>query len=435
MAACLLSALAGCTVVGGQETISTVDTLRPALARAAAGTDLRLGPGDYPLDATLVIPDGVTLVGTGEMTFGAEGRASGLRPGQATTLRLSGDWTGNGVELGNRSALRGLRIIDQADGYSGHEPRPVGRNLVVVASRRPADVVDASIQDCELITRQSFGVGPADPLGRALGVWTRNPAGSGPMHSGAAVMLGLERSIVSAPDSNALMAINFAARGTVEVRIRDSRLEGLLSAVGGTSRPDPVSGAVTVIDSAHTDYVAAGGFRRFGWQLFGGSGVPHPVSGVPPGADDSQLRLRSRGDRILGFQVGILAAAGRRVGALSGSSKGNRVDLDLRQLELRTEGDAAADLRWYGGLSEPQPGGNERLPPGEGNVLVVRMAGVTGSGLRENRYADVDGPDQATPPETGNRLQVLGTPEHFRRANRDLSPAPPDRYFLEDFHH
>jgi hypothetical protein len=239
----------------------------------------------------------------------------------------------------------------------------------------------------------------------------------------------IERSVIQAPRSNALFIINFAPRGQVEVVVRDSRLAGVLSAAGGASLKDPVTRARTTFRSSRTDYVA-GQFTRFGWQLVGGSGRPHPGATTSPGTHDSELRVTSDGDRILGFNTGILAVAGRRVGNLSGPSSGNRLDLDLRGLTIRTEGEGAADLRWYGAMSETPLGGGERLPPGENNILVARITGSRGSGPRANDFDHLDGP--AGPdhdPAAGNLLVVEGSPAAFLRENRDLGPGPDEQFF------
>lgn len=429
-AVCLLMALATAVASAAEDRISTIAGLRAALAAASARTVIRLAPGEYVLDGPLVIPDRVELIGSGRMAIGPGGRATGMQPDGLSVLFVRGAWSGNAIELGHRSALRRLRVVDEA-GAGDAATDGMMRNLVVVSSRGPNDVVEASIEDSELVTRQSFGVGHADPLGRAIGVWTRNPRESGPVHTGAAVTLTLRRSVVSAPDSNALMAINFAERGTATVRIRDSRLEGALSAAAGTSRPDYVTGATTTIQSSNTEYLATGGFFRVGWHLFGGSGAPHPGLGSPPGADDNRLRMESAGDRIEGFQVGILAAAGRRVGGLSGPSSGNRLELETKDLVIVTEGERAADVLWYGALAESARGGNERLPPGAGNLMTVRMTRTIGSGPRANRYADLEGAAAGSPDESGNRLQVLGSPAGFRRQNPGVSPAPGDELFIE----
>jgi hypothetical protein len=357
-----------------------------------------------------------------------------LQDKRASTLRVRGAWSGNAIELGHGSALRRLSVVDESGAERGAVPPGEARNLVVVASRRAGDRVEASIAECEVSTQQPFGFGgEVGPLGRAIVILTRSRIGEGPPDAGASASLTIERSIIRAPRSNALFAINFAPRGQVEVDVRDSRLEGVLSAAGGTSLRDHVTHAMTTIRSRNNEYVAAGGFERFGWHLFGGSGVPHPQPGptTPPGADDNRLTMWSEGDRIEGYRTGILAAAGRRVGDLSGPSSGNHVDLDLRGLTIRTGGEGAADLRWYGALSEPPLGGGERFPPGENNVLVARIAGSLGSGPRVNGFADLEGPAGSGGDEAvGNRLVIEGSPEAFLQENRDILPGPGERHFL-----
>jgi hypothetical protein len=427
--ACLLAAPA-CLAGGPAVDVSTAAGLREALASVASGTTVRLAPGEYELAGPLVVPDHVVVEGSGQMALDSDGRAAGLQDERASTLRVRGAWSGDAIRLGHGAALRRLRVVDETGAEGNPVDRGEARNLVVVASRGPGDRVEASLVECELSTQQPFGIGgEVGPLGRAVGVWTRNRAGDGPPDADASAGLTVERSVIRAPRSNALFAINFAPRGQVEVVLQDSRLEGVLSAAGGASLSNAVTRARTTVRSSRTDYVV-GGFTRFGWQLVGGSGRPHPGATTSPGTHDSELRVTSDGDRILGFNTGIFAAAGRRVGNLSQPSSGNRVDLDLRGLTIRTEGEWAADLRWYGALSVPPLEGGERLPPGENNVLVARITGSRGSGSRANDFADLEGPvDPDREPAAGNRLVVEGAPEAFLRDNRDLSPGPGEWFF------
>ena len=419
--------------LAGDIDVGTVAGLREALASAPPGTTVRLAPGEYELTAPLVVPDRVEVTGSGQIVLGVGGRPTGWQEAGVSALRVRGRWSGNAVELGDGSALRSLRIVDEGAAESGAGVPGQAPNLVVVSSRHPGDRIEASILECEISTQQPFGIGgEPGPQARAVAGGTRHPGAGDSPDAGAAVSLTIERSIIRAPRSNALFVINFAPRGQARLDVRDSRLVGVLSAAGGASIADQVTHAVTTIRSRNNEYVRAGGFDRFGWHLFGGSGAPHPRPGAatPPGADDNRLRMESDGDRIEGYRTGILAAAGRRIGTLSGPSSGNRVDLDLRGLSIRTEGEEAADLRWYGALSEPPLGGGERLPPGDGNVMTVSMTGAVGSGLRANDFADLngpDGPDQGG--GAGNRLVVEGSPEAFLRENRRLEPAPGAAFF------
>lgn len=426
----MAAAAPACVARAADIDVATVADLRQGLASAAPGTTIRLAPGEHELSGPLVVPDHVVVTGSGQVVLDGDGRAAGWRDGPVSTLRIRGPWSGNAVELGHGAALRQLRIVETGAAEGGGVAQGEARNLIVVSSRRPGDRVEAALVECEVSTPQPFGTGPAGPLGRAVAVWTRNPPGDAPPDTGASARLAIERSIIRAPRSNALFAINFAPRGRVELYVQDSRLEGVLSAAGGTSLADRVTHAVTTIRSRNSEYVMAGAFDRFGWHLFGGSGVPHPQTATPPGADDNRLAMQSDGDRIAGYRIGILAAAGRRVGVLSGPSSGNRVDLDLRGLTVRTVGEGAADLRWYGAMIESPTAGGERPAPGENNLLVARITGSLGSGTRANDFADLSGPvgpDHRA--AGGNRLVVEGSPEAFLRENHDLEPGPGTRFF------
>ena len=429
LAALVAVAAAVPACLAGEVDVGTIEGLQEALSSAAPGTTIRLASGEYELSGPLVIPDHVAVTGSGHLVLGDDGRARGWQDDRESTLRVRGAWSGNAVELGHGSVLRHLRVLDEGASEGGAVGQGGAPNLVVVASRRPGDRVEASIVECEISTQQTFGIGgEPGPLARAVGVWTRHPGAGGSPGVGASVSLTIERSIIRAPRSNALFVINFAPRGQARLDVRDSRLEGVLSAGGGTSLADHVTDAVTTIRSRNNEYVMVGGFDRFGWHLFGGSGVPHPQRTTPPGADDNRLRMQSEGDRIEGYRTGIYAAAGRRIGKLSGPSSGNRLELETSDLVIVTEGEQAADVMWFGALAEPFRGSDERLPPGDGNVMTVRMTGTIGSGPRANDFADLNGP--AGPEhDGGNRLVVEGSPEAFLRENHHLQPAPGAAFF------
>ncbi len=430
----LVAALPACVARAGDVDVGTIADLRHALEGARPGTTIRLAPGDYELAGPLVIPDHVVVEGGGQMALDGGGRAAGWQDVGASTLRVRGRWSGNAVELGHGSGLRRLRIMDDAAAGGGAVAQGEAPNLVVVASRRPGDRVEASMLECEISTQQPFGIGgEPGPLARAVALWTRHPGADGTPGAGATVSLTVERSIIRAPRSNALFVINFAPRGQARLDVRDSRLEGVMSAAGGATIAEQVRHAVTTIRSRNNEYVMTGGFDRFGWHLFGGSGTPHPRPGsaTPPGADDNRLTMQSEGDRIEGYRTGILAAAGRRIGTLSGPSSRNSLELETKDLIIATAGDEAADVRWSGALAEPARGSDERLPPGEGNVMTVRMTGTAGSGPRANRYEDVSGWSPGPPDADGNRLQVVGAPRDFERQNPGLSPVPGDEFFAD----
>jgi len=54
--------------------------LLSALSAVSAGQRIELAAGDYAIDRALVVPDGVTLVGAGNMLFDGEGRPTGFAP-------------------------------------------------------------------------------------------------------------------------------------------------------------------------------------------------------------------------------------------------------------------------------------------------------------------------------------------------------------------
>lgn len=400
----------------------TVSELEAALEAARPGTRIELAAGEFRVDRPLHVPDGVTLYGGGRMAVDATGRAAGLADGTAATLVVAGEWRGDALSLGDGSSLRGLRIVDIDSGVT--PPAGRMRNVVAVVSRRAGDRVVATLRDCEIETRQAFAVGGDRPLGRAIVVLTSHAGEAGGPHAGARAGLRLMRSVVRAPESNALFANNFASRGRVDLWIEDSVLAGVLSAVGGTARQEVVHGARTTLRSRNSRYLRAGRYDRFGWQLLGGSGVPHAGLGSDAGTERNELVVDSRGDAIEGFSVAVHAAGGRRVGALSGPSSGNVARLRLRDLTIRGAGEAPLDFELSGALAEPGPGGGEVPPPGDSNLLSVDLRGFR-QGAGASRYDTVRGPAGTR----GNQLEFAGDRDRFVRSNPAFQPVPGAEFF------
>ena len=241
----------------------------------------------------------------------------------------------------------------------------------------------------------------------------------------------MARSIVrAAGDGGALFAINFAARGEVSVEFEDNRVEGPVTVAGGASRPDLVTQARTSLESNRNLYARnPRGLDRFAWRVVGGSSA-HVPGLASPGASFNVASVHSVDDRIEGFKVGILAAAGRRWLGASGPASDNRVDLDLERTRIRTEGEDAADFAFQGAFSEPAPGVGREFPAGDHNVTRIRMRNVTGSpAVRANQYSDASGPALVDNKGVGNRLEIPGGAAEFARNNTSISVAPPAEFF------
>lgn len=404
--------------------------LAAALDRRNAGRHIRVLSGDYAITNPLVVPDGTLLEGSGVMQI-VDGLPAGFEPGTETTLRVAAAFEGDLMTLGNSSIISGLKLLDIAPMPATAAPRP--GNAVMVGSRGPGDRVAAEIRDCEIVNPQSYGVANDGPAGHAIVVLTRNPARQAdpPPHEGAALKLHMLRSIVRATgDGGAVFALNFATRGEISVTFDDNRIEGPVSIAGGASRPDRVTHASTSFESNGNLYARnPGGLDRFGWRVIGGSSA-HIPGLASPGASFNQTRVQSVDDRIEGFKVGILAAAGRRWLSASGPVSDNRVELELTGTRIRTEGQDSADFLLQGTLSEEAPDVGREFPAGDRNVLRIRMQGVAGSPTeRANRYIDVYGPSAPADRGAGNRLEFAGKAADFAGANMSISLAPPAEFF------
>jgi len=409
-------------------TVETAAELREALEPGQGARTIRLLAGRYVLDAPLVVPDGVELVGVGVMRTDADGLPAGFAPGAATVLVATERFQGDVVTLGDRTRLQNLRVespVASAD-------KPAAGNLVVIASRRAGDRVKATLSECEIINHAQVGFSLAGPTGRTIAVLTRNPGAGVPWHEGARVMVAIERSLVrSMTGIGSVFAINFASAGSIELDFERSRFEGSLGIVGGVARPDPVRGASTVLRSRGNLYVKDGGTESTGWGILGASVAPHAEIGGG-GSESSSVRVESQDDRIEGYRVGIQAAAGRLVAAMPGTVMRNRGELTLRGIRIRSVGEGAADLSLHGALSESESGnetGPEAPMNAQGNVLRVSIQGSSGSGVRRNVYANAWLSGDADTAGR-NRIEFAGSRAEFLESNADFAPAPDARHFL-----
>jgi hypothetical protein len=409
-------------------TVRSAAELRQALEPGQGARTIRLQAGRYVLDAPLVVPDGVVLLGEGVMRTDPDGLPTGFAPGAETVLVASERLQGDVVTLGDRTRLQNLRVESPA--ASADEPR--AGNLVVIASRRAGDRLNATLSECEFINHTQVGFSLAGPTGHTIAVLTRNPGAGVPWHEGARVRLAIERSLVRRPTGiGSVFALNFASAASIELDFERSRFEGSMGIVGGVARPDPVHGASTVLRSRGNLYVKGGGTYPTGWGILGASVAPHAGVGGG-GAESNSVRVDSQDDRIEGYRVGIHAAAGRVVAARPGTVMHNRGEVTLRGIRIRSVGEGAADLSLHGALSESESG-NETRPDApmnaQGNVLRVSIQGSTGSGPRRNVYANAWLSGDADTAGR-NRLEFAGSRAAFLESNADFTPAPDARHFL-----
>jgi hypothetical protein len=409
--------------------VRTSAELIEAIEAGPGARTIRLRAGRYMLEAPLRVPDGVALVGEGVMRLDAEGLPDRFTPGTVTTLVAGDRFVGDVVTLGDGARLEKLRIEspDRAEG-----PRdPPAANVVVIVSRRPGDRVRAALRDCEIVNHSGGGIGPVLPAGRAIAVLTVNPRAGTPPHDGALVSATIERSIVrNTTGSDSIFSINFASAGTVELDLEGNRLEGTFGTAGGVGRPDRVRGSKAVVRSRGNLYVYSGGPYSVGWVLLGASVSPHAE--IPSqGAESSSVRVESEDDRIEGFRVGVMAAAGRLVKDLPGSIVGNRVEVSLRRLAVRTVGEGAVDLSLHGALHMQGPG-NVAEPEASNrladNVLRVSIRDSSGSGPRGNQYAHASLSGAADIAHR-NRLEIAETRAEFLESNARFDPAPGAGFF------
>ena len=362
--------------------------------------------GTYEVDVGLTVPKGATLEGAGTMLGGD--LPTGFAPGTATRIVALASVTGNLLTLMDDASLRGL-LLEDVLGRSG--------NVVGVVSHAPRRSLSASIFECEIVNPNHASEGLEGPTGAGIVALTRNPGqeNAPPPHEGAQIELKLERSIVRAPD-RALCAMNFASRGRVDLELAENVIASTLEAIGGISRPDEVSRATITIESRANLYAATGP-HSLGWQIGGGSSPRLPTTA---GTFLNRVEVESKDDGIEGAETGIFAFAGRR-GDIAGPSSDNTVELELRDLAIRTRA-GGADLVLFAALS---PSGASA--PGDRNTLRIDMRDSSGSGTRMNEYGHVFPAGLGS----GNTLEFDGSPDDFADDNEGFHPAPPREFFGE----
>jgi hypothetical protein len=386
--------------------------------------EIRITRGRYSIDRPIVVPDGVVITGDGVMTFDEDGTPSGFEPGTETILETAADMNGDLLTLGNGSALRGLVLIDDP---SPNKER--AGNVVSVVSRRPGDVVAASIIECDIVSSNGKAFSADGPTGHGVVAYTRNPVTQPRRpHDGAAVNVRIERSIIrDTDDGGAVFVLNFASGTKTGATLIRNRVLGALVAGGAANRPETVDHAATVIEADHNLFVAPQDGNVRGWLLIGASSGPHLPSEAA-GPAFNMLRVHSSADRIEGFANAIIAIAARRIVSGSGPLYGNTLDLQFDDLRIRSVSANAADLQLRTAQAlldqdqPPLPG----LDAGQRNTLRIQMSGSAGSGLRKNSYSPCS---DATSAESGNRLEFVGSAAEFTRSNSGFDPPPPSACF------
>ena len=409
--------------------VSSAAELITALAPENAGRRILVRAGSYGIDQPLTVPDGVTLEGEGVMLFDDAGLPSGFAAGTSTTLTMTANTAGNILTLGNGVTVRGLAVEDL--------PGRVG-NAIAVISRDAGERVSATISETEIFTPNAHGQAPSGPTGCGLAVFTNNPNGAmdPPQHEGAALKVRLTRSLISSPSAGTgcgLFAFNFASVAGVFVTLEGNVVGGGIIANGGVSRPDAVHDSKVAVQSRRNlyrdDSADPCASRHLGWNLNGGSGslLPFP----PTATVRNSLRVHSIDDRIEGFTTGVLARGGLRIATNTGLSSENSIDIELVGTTVSTPSCGGAPFVADFRLAAAQVL-DASLIPGDGNTVRVLIRNVTGSGSRSNVYTDVLGPAGPQPPAlqgSGNRLEIVGSPQAFARTNSSIDPAPSAEFF------
>ena len=350
--------------------VDTAAKLIDALNRASAGVTIRLKKGRYEVNKPLLVPDGVTLRGAGEMQFNQD-LPTGFKPGTKTTIIGKRNLAGNLLTLSDGSKVVKL-VLEGPNRFQEDDVGPIGGNVVAVASQRDEDSVSATIEECELINNLESAGGTDGPTGGAILAYTRNPnQGEAPSpHVDAEVTLALRRSIVRTPkNGKAVFAMNFASRGNVTISLTQNEVRGPLDIIGGLSRPDAVADATTKIISERNHYSPRPASDVEAWHIVGGSSWP---LGENAKTDSNSAIVESTNDQIENFKVGIMAVGGRLLSLNHGTCSKNKVNLTLTGMKLATNpGPNAADFVFIGAQSDGL------FPAGANNAVVVEVLAGT----------------------------------------------------------
>lgn len=395
--------------------VTNTAELLAALSSATNGTSVAMAPGEYELSSTLVVPDGTTLVGAGSMQLDPESNLpTGLDAATRTVLKATSTLTGEMVVLGDRTTLSGIAIEDAQRG---------GGSVVVASSRGAGDVVRTVLEDCEILSPNPDGGALDGPTGAALLAITRNRnlAAAPAPDVGAEVIVSMSHCIVRAPAGGAgIFAINFAGGGRLKLVLTQNVVAAGIRLVGGVARPDAVDDAAVVMDSRSNRFTAGvGASTLLGWRLYGGSTVP--IAGLPTQTTtNNSVQVHSVDDLIQVFQTAISASGGLRLSAVAGEVSSNSVILDLFGTQLQS---TEADLELRGTSASVQGTWTDF-----DNSVRVNARSVTGSGVRQNVYANARGP-AATIFGAGNRLEIVGALAAFISTNSQILPPPPAQFF------
>jgi hypothetical protein len=366
------------------------------------------------------------------MQFDDAGLPTGFAAGTRTTLRMTTNIPGNVLKLNNGVTVRRLAIEDLA-GRTG--------NAIGILSRSVADTVDATLDENEIINPNPHVVVLSGGSGCGVYVVTDNPnmGAPPPAHDYSRLSAKVTRSLIrssTTATSCGVFAFNFASLSTVSVALARNVVGGGMIVSGGVSRPDAVHDSRAVIQSQRNLYLNEAPNRcapvRLGWNLQAGSGTPVPL--VIGATERNSLKIHSQDDRIEGFTTGVFGAGGRRFfgSPTAGPSSNNTADLELIGTTISTPSCSAgilvADFRLAGAIVA-----NASLTPGDGNSVRALIRSVTGSGVRQNLFADVLGPTGPVAPAfqgSGNRLEIVGSPRAFEQTNTAIAPPPPDEFFI-----
>jgi hypothetical protein len=395
--------------------VTTTSELEAALAPAGAGKHILVRAGEYEIGRTLIVPDHATLAGEGDMGFDASGRPAGFAASRRTVLRAAAGLSGDILNLGDGSRVRGLVVEDAAGRAAG--------NLVGVYSRRPGDFVSASVALCEMVNPNPAGIIPQGSTGRSLVAVSRNPnlGQDPPADSGAALSVSLSDSIIRSPGAGyGVFAISFASDARIALVLERNVIGGGLNAAGGVSRPDAVTRSSTLIRSRgnlyRSDSVEP---TANGWSLIGGTTAPIPGLASASSTFNS-LRMRSRDDRIEGFTRAISAIGGMRTVAVSELSSSNLVDVSIEGVQIHS---VVTDLALFGAQTLA-----DGVPAGDANTVRLSLFRSTGSGTRDNQYAHSRSAS-ANDAGSGNHLEVVTKVDEFEWGG--FIPRPSNEFFTD----
>ena len=423
--------------------VGTTAELVAAMNPLNAGKMIRIQPGIYCPNATLVLPEGSRVVGSGKMDY-ESGLPSEFRGGTATHIvpadggkqcpAEQGFFAGNSVvSLTDGSSLEGVKIsIDLTAGYT------FAANTVVIHAKG-GQTVRTLISECDIEARSGpFSiVPPGIPAGRAIQLMTGDGPPNHDLPGDPKIRAVINRSVIRGNNTVAIFNGQWESKGEIFLALHGNVVKEAnwtLDIVGGISRI--LAGVTNVVEGTVTEVLSIGNLYQGVGESSAGLLLTAGANGPPPGSPSSNgnhLTMTSLNDRIENVGVGIMARAAFRRSPAHGYVNDNTTDLQMIGTKISTLTTEApnsftADLIFCPVAAQGSASKVDKV--GDRNWVYVSAIGLDGSGTRDNLYeyfSGICGFMDSTGDDNG--LTFWGSAQLWEILNKDIDLDPPAELF------